>query len=296
MIRRLLTAALDAGTLSRTVLVLSRQLDNAHLLAASEEARADRAELRVAELEAQQRDWAELSGELAAEQPAADALPDLTDAGEAPIELVLADSAREVGIQRDRADALAASLRAAELDLIKLREAKLAADIRADVQRERAEQAERDRDTNARAAGAHIATINDLRKRLDDALRAVHKPAPAEQIQGVAAADDPPTRTEAYKRLRASGATEWQSTLMLDDASRYLDGTHGAVTETAADILRSYVRGLDRAVVSAAADGASLDRLVEIRREAMGLTPDRKTDAGTDDPPPTRPSSATRTT
>ena len=85
MIRRLVTAALDAGTLSRTVLVLSRQLDNAHLLAASEEARADRAELRVAELEAETRDWAELSGELAAEQPADDALPDLTDAGEAPI-------------------------------------------------------------------------------------------------------------------------------------------------------------------------------------------------------------------
>jgi DNA repair exonuclease SbcCD ATPase subunit len=163
---RVLDAARTAGTLARTVLVLSRQLDNAHLLAASEEARADRAELRIAELEAALQDWREASGELAAEQPAADPLPDLTDAGEAPIPLVLTDSAREADIQRDRADALQAALRAAEVELVETRA--------------RLTQTER-------AAGAHIATIEDLRARLDLALRAVHRPA-AEQIPGVAAA------------------------------------------------------------------------------------------------------------
>ncbi len=205
-----LDAARTAGTLARTVLVLSRQLDNAHLLAASEEARADRAELRVAELEAQTRDWAELSGELAREQPTADPLPSVLDAGEAPIPLVLTDSAREADIQRDRADSLAASLRAAELDLIKLRaelekvaERKIAADIRADVQRERAKQAERERDTNARAAGAHIATIEDLRARLDLALRAVHRPAPIEQIPGVPAAYELPCQCGHERRVHS---------------------------------------------------------------------------------------------
>ena len=201
-----LDAARTAGTLARTVRVLARQLDNAHLLAASEGARADRAELRVAELENEIRDWREASGELAREQPAADPLPDLTDAGEAPIPLVLTDSAREADIQRDRADALSASLRAAELDLIKLREAKLAVEIRADGLRERAEQAERDRDTNARAAGAHIATIEDLRTRLDLALRAVHRPA-AEQSPGVAAASPYAIWSAEYDAVEAARAT-----------------------------------------------------------------------------------------
>jgi hypothetical protein len=175
---RALDAARTAGTLARTVLVLSRQLDHAHILAASEEARADRAEEvlsseiemhgrtrraqiaaenRIAELEAQTRDWAELSGELAREQPADDALPSVLDAGEAPIPLVLTDSARE-------------------------------ADIRADVQRERAEQAERERDAAARAAGAHLATIERLREELADALRdAVRR---SDEIN--AGTDDPP--------------------------------------------------------------------------------------------------------
>ncbi len=227
MIRRLLTAALDAGTLSRTVLVLSRQLDNAHLLAASEEARADRAELRVAELEAQLEDWREASGELAAEQPAADPLPDLTDAGEAPIPIEPPPDAYH---ERDRADRLQAMLQACEVELATARR-------QVDAQHARAGSVKRERDRFAhelaearaqlqqteRAAGAHVATIErlrnelalarehaadqhdwstaamgretnhkrtiaDLRKRLDDALRAVHKPAPVEQIPGVAAA------------------------------------------------------------------------------------------------------------
>jgi len=161
-----LDAARTAGTLARTVLVLSRQLDNAHLLAASEEARADRAELRVAELEAQTRDWAELSGELAAEQPADDALPDLTDAGEAPIPLVLTDSAREAEIQRDRANALQRALQACEVEL----------------QQTRAQL----RQTEA-AAGAHVATIARLQEQIAAAHRAAHARAPTEQIPGVAA-------------------------------------------------------------------------------------------------------------
>ena len=57
-----------------------------------------------------------------------------------------------------------------------------------DIQRGRAEQAERERDANARAAGAHIKTIAELRAQLAEALRAVHRPASAEQIPGVAAA------------------------------------------------------------------------------------------------------------
>ena len=175
------------------------QLDNVHLLAASEEARADRAEAelaatrsnvadqkrcwtnhshvqrkalnaaraRIVELEAQIEDWRLQSGELAAEQPAADPPPDLTDAGEAPIPLVLTASAREADFQRDRADALAASLRAAEVELVETRAA---------------------RDHAARAAGAHLKTIEELRTRLDLALSAIHRPAPVEQIPGVAAA------------------------------------------------------------------------------------------------------------
>lgn len=165
-----LDAARTAGTLARTVRLLARQLDNAHLLAASEEARADRAELRIAELEAAIADWERDSG-------AEPNLPDLRDAGEAPIPLVLTDSAREADIQRDRADSLFASLRACEVDLAKMREAKLAAEIRADVQRERAEQAERERDAAARTAGAHIATIEALREQIAAARRAAHAPA-----------------------------------------------------------------------------------------------------------------------
>ena len=164
---RALDAARTAGTLARTVRVLARQLDNAHLLAASEGARADRAELRVAELEAQTRDWAELSGELAREQPTADPLPSVLDAGEAPIPLVLTDSAREADIQRDRADALQRALQACEVEL----------------QQTRAQL----RQTEA-AAGAHIATISALREAIAAAHRAAHAPAPAEQIPGVAAA------------------------------------------------------------------------------------------------------------
>lgn len=197
MIRRLLTTALDAGTLSRTVLVLSRQLDNAHLLAASEEARADRAELRVAELEAQTRDWAELSGELAREQPTADPLPSVLDAGEAPIPLVLTDSAREADIQRDRADALQRALQACEVEL----------------QQTRAQL----RQTEA-AAGAHIATISALREAIAAAHRAAHAIAPAEQIPGVAAADDIP---DGYWAARA----ERRERRAAIDAARTVAGT-----------------------------------------------------------------------
>ena len=190
----------------------ARQLDNAHLLAAAEEARADRAELRVAEIEHQLEDWREASGELAAEQPAADALPDLTDA--APP--VTPDPLRETDYQRGRADSLMRTLHATEAIVLDLRARLATAEREAKESRAQLQQTER-------AAGAHVATIErlrnelalarehaadqhdwstaamgretnhkrtiaDLRKRLDDALRAVHKPAPAEQIPGVAAA------------------------------------------------------------------------------------------------------------
>lgn len=145
MIRRILARAaarlndfLDSRKLARTVRLQAHQLDHLHLLAASEECRADRAEERVAELELQLADWREASGELVAEEEAAD----LRDAGEEARSPLPSCTCHE-----------------------------------ADIQRGRAEQAERERDTNARAAGAHIATIEDLRARLDLALRAVHRPA-----------------------------------------------------------------------------------------------------------------------
>jgi hypothetical protein len=173
-----LDAARTAGTLSRTVLVLSRQLDNAHLLAASEGARADRAELRVAELEAQTRDWAELSGELAAEQPAADALPDLTDA--AP-PLATPDPLRETDYQRDRADSLMRTLHATEAVVLDLRGRLATAEREAKEARAQLAQTER-------AAGAHIATISALREQIAAAHRAAHGVVVDRQIPRVASA------------------------------------------------------------------------------------------------------------
>ena len=281
---RLIEAAVNARTLARTVRILSRQLDNAHLLAASEEARADRAEAalataranitelarlhreavalccaareRVAELEAQQRDWAELSGELAAD-PQADALPDLTDAGEAPTSVV--DHAREAAYQCDRANALAATLHATEAVVLDLRGRIQSLEREAKEARAQLAQTER-------AAGAHLATIERLQEQIasrpalvcrscggpceesrrDSPVlsRTCYRCAPAEQIQGVAAAhqacedfarelaaDDPPPRI-APREVR-----------------------YAAVMKVSAEI-----------------------------------------DAAADDPPPTRPSSATRTT
>ena len=144
MIACALETLTTAGTLARTVLVLARQLDHAHPLAASEEARADRAELRVAELEAQTRDWAELSGELAA-----DPLLDLTDASEAPTSVV--DHARETDYQRDRADSLMRTLHATEAIVLDLRARLATADRETKEARAQLAQTER-------AAGAHVAT------------------------------------------------------------------------------------------------------------------------------------------
>lgn len=163
---RALDAARTAGTLARTVRLLARQLDNAHLLAASEGSRADRAELRVAELERALQDWREASGELAAEQPADDPLPSVLDAGEAPIPLVLTDSAREADIQRDRADALQRALQACEVEL----------------QQTRAQL----RQTEA-AAGAHVATIDRL-EAARTTLAERHEEAERQLHQGIAKA------------------------------------------------------------------------------------------------------------
>ncbi len=167
MIRRILARAAarlndftNALTLARTVRLMARQLDHMHLLAASEECRADRAEERVAELELQLADWREASGELVAEEEAAD----LRDAGEEARSPLPSCTCHE-----------------------------------ADIQRGRAEQAERERDANARAAGAHIKTIAELRAQLAEALRAVHRPASAEQIPGVAAAR---TLRDLVRRIR----------------------------------------------------------------------------------------------
>ena len=162
-----LDAARTAGTLARTVRVLARQLDNAHLLAASEGARADRAELRVAELENEIRDWREASGELAREQPAADPLPDLTDAAPPP---ATPDPLRETDYHRDRADSLMRTLHATEATVLDLRAAC------ARTERELAETRAQLRQTEG-AAGAHVATISALREQIAAAHRAAHAPA-----------------------------------------------------------------------------------------------------------------------
>ena len=152
----------DARRLARTVHLLTRQLDHAHLAAASEEARADRAEERVAELETQLADWREASGELVAEQ-AAD-LPDLEPADDSgPPSPLPADPYARAEVQAKRADAaerhrLAAEAHAADL------ESELAT-VRAQLQQ------------TERAAGAHLATIEELREQIAAAHRAAHAPA-----------------------------------------------------------------------------------------------------------------------
>ncbi len=156
--RSRLADILDSRRLARTVLVLSRQLDHAHLAGQIEEARADRLEERVAELEAETRDWSELSGELVAEQ-AAD-LPDLEPADDSgPPSPLPADPYARAEVQAKRADAaerhrLAAEAHAADL------ESELAT-VRAQLQQ------------TERAAGAHLATIEELREQI----AAAHAPA-----------------------------------------------------------------------------------------------------------------------
>jgi len=264
---RLIEAATNARTLARTVRILARQLDNAHLLAASEEARADRAELRVAELEAETRDWAELSGDLAAEQPAADALPDLTDASEAPIQIEPPPDAYH---ERDRADRLQAMLQACEVDLVT---------ARAQLQQ------------TERAAGAHLATIEALREQIAAAHRAAHAigpvasfegdwciphgihkcrhcSTPVEQIPGVAAADEPPTCAACNKPALAGSER---------------------TGEAEAVLLCSFCHLQARAEEAKREDARRYDLEYDSARNVL---PPRDAD----DPPPTRPSSATRTT
>ena len=304
---RALDAARTAGTLARTVRVLARQLDNAHLLAASEGARADRAELRVAELEAQTRDWAELSGELAREQPTADPLPSVLDAGEAPIPLVLTDSAREADIQRDRADALQRALQACEVDLTTQR-------ALADSWARRAIELETERDANARAAGAHIATIERLQEQIAAAHRAAHAPAPAEQIPGVAAA-----RTlsrlecticpyvareldeEAGDKCPACGSklAEVESCDACGKPARDGERTGEAEAVLLCGRCTCKAEAEEAARATAVTEIEPPPRIASrsVRYEAVMRRSD-EINAGTDDPPPTRPSerTATRTT
>jgi len=272
---RLIEAATNARTLARTVRILARQLDNAHLLAASEEARADRAELRVAELEAETRDWAELSGDLAAEQPAADALPDLTDASEAPIQIEPPPDAYH---ERDRADRLQAMLQACEVDLVT---------ARAQLQQ------------TERAAGAHVATIEALREQIAAAHRAAHAigpvasfegdwciphgihkcrhcSTPAEQIPGVAA---------------ATPYAIWSAEYDAAEAARVLAPLAGKLTPDVCDACRRSTfdgqrTGEAEAVLLCGRCRATAEREEAARDAVTEIEP----------PPPTRPSSATRTT
>jgi len=249
---RLIEAATNARTLARTVRILARQLDNAHLLAASEEARADRAELRVAELEAETRDWAELSGDLAAEQPAADALPDLTDASEAPIQIEPPPDAYH---ERDRADRLQAMLQACEVDLVT---------ARAQLQQ------------TERAAGAHVATIEALREQIAAAHRAAHAIAPDEQIPGVAA---------------ATPYAIWSAEYDAAEAARVLAPLAGKLTPDVCDACRRSTfdgqrTGEAEAVLLCGRCRATAEREEAARDAVTEIEP----------PPPTRPSSATRTT
>jgi len=182
MIARILSFAHDAfdsRRLARTVLLQARQLDHLHLLAASEECRADRAEEqlatahdRIAELELQIADWRDASGELAAELAAAD-VPDLEDARDPPT--ALPDPWTAADVQRGRADSLEKQLEAAN------RRAEHE-HARADAQHARADDAELEAAAAARSAGAHLRTIVELRERLADALRAVHQRAPEPEL------------------------------------------------------------------------------------------------------------------
>ena len=273
-----LDAARTAGTLARTVRVLARQLDNAHLLAASEGARADRAELRVAELEAQTRDWAELSGELAREQPTADPLPSVLDAGEAPIPLVLTDSAREADIQRDRADALQRALQACEVEL----------------QQTRAQL----RQTEA-AAGAHIATISALREAIAAAHRAAHAPAPAEQIPGVAAARTLSRLECTICPACGSKLAEVESCDACGKPARDGERTGEAEAVLLCGRCTCKAEAEEAARATAVTEIEPPPRIASrsVRYEAVMRRSD-EINAGTDDPPPTRPSerTATRTT
>jgi hypothetical protein len=270
---RLIEAATNARTLARTVRILARQLDNAHLLAASEEARADRAEAdhgaeqmarrrvtverdaareRIAELEAQTRDWAELSGELVREQPAADALPDLTDASEAPIQIEPPPDAYH---ERDRADRLQAMLQACEVDLVT---------ARAQLQQ------------TERAAGAHVATIEALREQIAAAHRAAHAIGPDEQIPGVAA---------------ATPYAIWSAEYDAAEAARVLAPLAGKLTPDVCDACRRSTfdgqrTGEAEAVLLCGRCRATAEREEAARDAVTEIEP----------PPPTRPSSATRTT
>lgn len=194
--RSRLADILDSRRLARTVLVLSRQLDHAHLAGQIEEARADRAEERVAELELQLADWREASGELVAEQAAAD-LPDLEPADDSgPPSPLPADPYARAEVQARRADAaerhrLAAEAHAADL------ESELAT-VRAQLQQ------------TERSAGAHLATIERLgqeqnardnhfaatierlQAQIKEARRAGHVPTVELQIPAVLAAESTP--------------------------------------------------------------------------------------------------------
>ena len=148
---------LNARTLAQTVRILSRQLDHAHLAGQIEEARADRAEERVAELELQLADWREASGELVAEQAAAD-LPDLEPADDSgPPSPLPADPYARAEIQAKRADAAERHRLAAEAH---------AADLESELATTRAQLRQTER-----SAGAHLATIEALREELAEALQ-----------------------------------------------------------------------------------------------------------------------------
>ena len=289
MIARALETLTTAGTLARTVLVLARQLDHAHLLAASEGARADRAELRVAELEAQTRDWAELSGELAAEQPADDALPDLTDAGEAPIPIEPPPDAYH---ERDRADRLQAMLQACEVEL---------ATARAQLQQ------------TERSAGAHLRTIEELRAQIENSATSADRAvgtamlgwmaAPAEQIPGVAAA-------RVLRRLECT-ICPYVAREIDEEAGDKCPACGSKLAEVeSCDACGKPVRGAYRtgeaeavllcwgcARKAEAEEAARPPRIAprEVRYAAV-MKVSAEIDAAADDPPPTRPSSATRTT
>jgi len=217
-----LNSALDAVKLARTVRIMARQLDHAHLAGRLEEARADRAEERadlefrraqayaeslvsftdgartlrdrIAELENQIQDWREASGELAAEQ-AAD-LPDLEPADDSgPPSPLPADPYARAEVQAKRADAaerhrLAAEAHAADL------ESELAT-VRAQLQQ------------TERAAGAHLATIEGLRAQIEAdrppriASRAVRYAA-VMKVSAEIDADEPARETQPSARLTAT--------------------------------------------------------------------------------------------
>ena len=276
---------LNARTLAQTVRILSRQLDHAHLAGQIEEARADRAEERVAELEAETRDWREASGELVAEQ-AAD-LPDLEPADDSgPPSPLPADPYARAEVQAKRADAaerhrLAAEAHAADL------ESELAT-VRAQLQQ------------TERAAGAHLATIEELREQIAAAHRAAHAPARSlearaeiawrawDEAPDSAPGGAPPPEATGWDSVYPGAKAAWRAVVRACDTSaapaEQIPGVAAADALTESERREGYLFGKQTGIGFAAGCQAIAETKARMARPGDAVL------AADDTPPETQPS------